>query len=357
MVKTFKELFEERIGKAINKENIKFLKKDDDRFVEIDDVQKMNRYHDALGRFTWAPTHAAHGSGGGTSASQSSGGSASKNSVSGEPVKNPISKPSELKKYEELNSESEKLSEIDRGIDYVERNSSTQMPKAVERKMFDADKVIEETNCTPKEAERAHELATSLYEDAVASEPKITKALVDVAKENGGEMYGLAFRLKDETSLSRKIISDSKEKGSYEDAAKDIKDAVRYTMVFDDDRLASGYKNVSEALEKAGFTEMRCKNYWAQYDNGGAPIKSVQCVFTSPNGQTFELQFHTYRSQGAKELCHPMYEKWREEGTSEQKKNELNTRMTECYSFVSNPKGVSEVNEFDAYKGKPKKRN
>ena len=364
MAKTFNELFEERIGKTNNIQRVEFLKRSN-RFVEIEDVRKYNHNHDALGRFTFSNG----GSSSGGRATTIPGtrynyqrGTFTGNGKDGEyhatngSVANPISKPDELKKYESLNTDEEKRAEINRGVDFVERTSTTKTPKAFNRKEFNADKVMEQCGCSREDAEKAHEYALDVYNQASINEPTITNALTSAAKQSGGNMYGLDFRLKDETSLTRKIITDtndpSEDVWNYQKAARNIKDAVRYTMTFDDDGFSNGYESTKKALEKQGFVEMRCRNYWQKYADGDAPIKSVQCVYKAPNGQMFELQFHTNNSQGAKELCHPMYEEARADTTKQGRKDVLNDKMTELYSFVSDPPGVYDIKEHNKFKKK-----
>ena len=126
-------------------------------------------------------------------------------------------------------------------------------------------------------------------------------------------------------------------------AAADVKDAVRYTAVFETSNFTQGYQNVKSTLEAKGYTEDRCKNYFADYAEGTSVQKAVQCVYSDSKGNRLELQFHTYESQGAKEVNHPLYEQSRAASTTKADKKVLNNRMTNISSNVPDPKGVMSI--------------
>ena len=141
--------------------------------------------------------------------------------------------------------------------------------------------------------------------------------------------------------MAGKISADAKEDGiSIEQAASKIKDSVRYTAVFEDSGFVDGYNKVKAELEAKGYTETRCKNFFQMYEDGTSCQKAVQCVFTNKDGLFFELQFHTYSTQGAKEVNHPFYEEQRAATTKTNRKNALNDAMTKISSYSATPDGV-----------------
>lgn len=81
-------------------------------------------------------------------------------------------------------------------------------------------------------------------------------------------MYGLEYRLKQPTSLAGKIGADAKASGmSFKDAANNIKDVIRYTAVSDTNNFVEKYNNIRANLEKKGYTETRCKNFFERYSS------------------------------------------------------------------------------------------
>ena len=147
--------------------------------------------------------------------------------------------------------------------------------------------------------------------------------------------------------LSGKIAADSKNNEiSFEKAASDIKDSVRYTALFENEDFTKGYNEVKSSLESKGYKEERCKNFFKKYDEGKADIKSVQCVYSNKSGDKFELQFQTYETQGAKEISHPMYEESRALTTTESRKAELKKATIKLYSNASTPEGANDINDY-----------
>ena len=114
--------------------------------------------------------------------------------------------------------------------------------------------------------------ANKLYNKSKLLEPSISKDLISLLGDGIGELKSFDHRLKDMESIKRKIISDSKDyDGSYQRAADNITDAIRYTFVLPDDEYVSKVDEYLHKLEGIGY---------------------VECP--SPNEkEVFELQFHT----------------------------------------------------------------
>ena len=210
---------------------------------------------------------------------------------------------------------------------------------------------------TPEQIEKGLQEAEKIYSYWAEHEPAITDAVVGAVKDIGGTMYGLDNRRKFDKSLAKKAIADAldpslKYNGDIAKAAADIKDGARYTAVFESDNFAEGYKRIKEALGKMGIREYRCKNFFTQYrDQDGSKgkigeQKSVQCVFETPDGQKFELQFHTPESMAAKEVNHPTYKQKKEPASEHKEYNEPRSRfMRDTSSVVPDPKGVFDIEE------------
>lgn len=127
-------------------------------------------------------------------------------------------------------------------------------------------------------------------------EPGTTRIMQDLASKHGGELEGLQYRLKGEESLARKIDADSRDfDGDRVKAADNLSDAIRYTMVIDDDTYTDGVDNTIKALEADGYS-VRAKNFWKFGDD----YQGINAKATK-DGVTLELQFHTRASLDFKE--------------------------------------------------------
>lgn len=184
-------------------------------------------------------------------------------------------------------------------------------------------------------------LSKKIYDDAKRREPRITKDVTRSVRKGGADMYGLENRLKTKSSIKRKIETDSKEKGiTISKAGQSIKDAVRYTAITSDNNFVKAYNTIKENLENSGYKESRCKNYFDEYRKGNVKHKSVQSVFKTDDGYSFEIQFHTPSSQDAKNKKIPIYEERRKPGLSAKRKRELEKQMVDLAENVTIPKDV-----------------
>ena len=193
-------------------------------------------------------------------------------------------------------------------------------------------------------AKACGDLAEKIYKKASAREPKITRDVVSAVTQSGSRMYGLEHRLKTKESLARKIDADSKEKNiSPEEAARSIKDAIRYTSLCNDDLFTDSYHAVRSNLENQGYSEIRCRNYFELYRQGKAKHKQITSVYADKKGNQFELQFQTPSSLEAKNRKTPLYEAARTVGIGEKRKAELTKEMDALAKRVKTPKGVYRI--------------
>lgn len=212
------------------------------------------------------------------------------------------------------------------------------------RQSFDIGRIMDRGKISESKAHECCDYADKLFKKAQKAEPAITKDVVSAVQESGASMYGLENRIKQPTSIAAKIGQDAREDGiSISEAARAIKDVIRYTSISDDSRFVKSYQDVKAYLESIGYSEASCKNYFTLYRDGQSRHKAVQCIYLDPVGNRFELQFHTPASQAAKELKTPIYEARRKSGLSKERQNELEQQMTELAEKVSNPKGVFSI--------------
>ena len=273
----------------------------------IEHIEKFNPYHDERGRFA------------------SASGYASITNMSGKAI---------------ITQSRISQKNVEKNVQKVRAACSNEY-SPIGKQEADVGKVKARGGCSDEDAKKCVKLADDVFEKAAKNEPQITKDIVSTVADNGGKMYGLDFRLKQPSSMAGKIAADAKEDNvSYEKAASGIKDSVRYTAVFETKDFVAGYNNVKSSLEAAGYTEERCKNFFKMYENGKSCQKAVQCVYKNKDGLLFELQFHTYQTQGAKEVNHPYYEEQRQRGTTKKRYKQLNDAMTKISSYSDVPDGV-----------------
>jgi hypothetical protein len=175
--------------------------------------------------------------------------------------------------------------------------------------------------------------ATEIIDKATLEEPAITEAIVNLAKANGGQTEGLDFRVKTVESLARKLETEGVD--------TPIKDAIRYTITFDKDSLTEGATNVMEGLEKAGFEKIKTKNTFKE----GEIYKGVNTAFKTPDGQVFELQFHTPESFDVKQnLTHGLYEELRLiDDPASPRATEIKEELQKISDTVELPKNIDKI--------------
>ena len=198
---------------------------------------------------------------------------------------------------------------------------------------------------------RAHNLAIARaaakerVAKAKADEPKLTAAMQGCAEEVGGELVGLEYCVKGEGSLTRKIRTETLEKGcTAAQAAASMKDVNRYTMQLTEDNFVAGYEKTVSALKAQGYEVVRVKNTMA---NPNAPYRGVNTNVKSPDGSIWELQFHTAKSLEVKEVNHKLYETQRKDSTPAVKKAELGRQMAQNATSIPTPAGIEKIGNID----------
>ena len=175
---------------------------------------------------------------------------------------------------------------------------------------------------------------------ASRSEPAITTGLQRaLGRVDGATMPGLEFRLKSPDSLYRKIATDLEGNEPPRDvrrAVSRIKDAVRYTAQVPDADFARGVELVTSDLSARGFTPVSWKNTFGQPGYQG-----INSAWRSPDGQVFELQFHTPTSFDVKMRSHDVYERLRLPNLSRQERTRLLAETVRIFETVPMPPGAT----------------
>lgn len=186
--------------------------------------------------------------------------------------------------------------------------------------------------------------ALSVYNTAAIKEKTITPDIKESAKESNSKLFGLENRLKSLESIERKINKKEIENGKTEkEAAESINDSVRYTTISDTKNFVSSYEKFKNSMEKKGYTETECKNYFELFNRGIVKHKAVQSLFETKDGFKFEVQFQTPESQHVKTKKIPLYEERRKVGIDDKRARELESEMEKLALEIPDPPRIDEI--------------
>lgn len=133
---------------------------------------------------------------------------------------------------------------------------------------------------------------------AESIEEEITRDLKVLESEGIGRLKALEHRLKSMSSILEKVVADSRDyNGSYERAANNICDAVRYTFIINQDLYTINLEKCLHKLEDMGYEVVDFKNKWDNKEYKGINVRIV----SKNKEDIFELQFHTPLSYRIKE--------------------------------------------------------
>ena len=178
------------------------------------------------------------------------------------------------------------------------------------------------------------------------AEPGISADAQAIERENdrGGWLQGFEFRLKDEDSLKEKVTKklEAEPRMTAVEALHEVSDAIRYTYCFQLDAYVKGYYDINERLESRGHEMWFSKNWWTHRE-----YKGINTRWISPDGQRFEVQFHTQESFHAKHhVTHAAYERIRDPTTSRRELRELHEFQKEVCSRIRVPDGAGAIPDF-----------
>jgi len=172
--------------------------------------------------------------------------------------------------------------------------------------------------------------ALRILEAARAEEPAVSAALEESAGAAGGRLEGTSHMLKEEASLTRKLLdrasslpeANADPAGAVRQVSAKVNDALRYTVSIEPENYVAGKEQVYASLRARGYT---FAYEWDAWGSPESPYRGVNSTWKTPNGQLFEVQFHTPESYVVKSSpeIRALYEEWRETGTSPERKAEL----------------------------------
>ena len=178
------------------------------------------------------------------------------------------------------------------------------------------------------------------------AEPGLSPDVQAIEQENkhGGWLEGFKHRLKGEDRLSEKIAEalEVEPQLTAAGALRELPDAIRYTYCFVPEKYTKGYYDIKERYESRGHEMYYSQNYWTNPE-----YKGINTRWVTPEGQRFEVQFHTPESFHAKHhVTHLAYERIRNLATSDEERGELKEFQREVSSWVRVPDGAVDIPNY-----------
>ena len=179
------------------------------------------------------------------------------------------------------------------------------------------------------------------------AEPRISADVLAIEQENkhGGWLEGFEQRLKGEDRLKQKIaegLAASTPDATPSQVLRLIPDAIRYTFCLEPENYAKGFYGIKEQLEGRGYEMYFCKNWWTDPE-----YKGINTRWVTPEGQRFEVQFHTAESFHAKHhMTHLAYERIHNPPPIRAELRELHAFQREVSSWVQVPDGAIDIPDY-----------
>jgi hypothetical protein len=177
-------------------------------------------------------------------------------------------------------------------------------------------------------------------------EKTVTPAMRRIeAEDPDRHLAGLENRLKGKDRLAEKVEKwlSAQPDLRPDDGFKLVKDAIRYTFVYDEEHYTEGVYSDCDRLESVGFTPVDRQNSWKEDQ-----YKGVNGRWREPDsGILFEVQFHTQESVDAKELTHPAYERIRDPATPPNEVRDLRAFQSEVCSRIRTPLRATEIPDYN----------
>jgi hypothetical protein len=172
----------------------------------------------------------------------------------------------------------------------------------------------------------------------------VTPAMRRIESEDQDRhLVGLDHRLKGKDRLAEKVEYDIRKWGvTAEQAFANVKDAIRYTFQYPEDKYADGVRADIDRLKSDGFKLVECRNMWDCAEYKG--INSRWRV-TGVN-QLFEVQFHTQASFAAKQETHAAYERLRSLPEDHEDVHELRAYQRDVTSKIPETPGALDIPSY-----------
>lgn len=190
-----------------------------------------------------------------------------------------------------------------------------------------------------------HARVTDLIGTVHEREEAVSSDVLTVAWDNdtGATLGGFEFCRKGEDRLKEKIaerLADEPNK-SADEVVGALHDAIRYTFVLQPENYAKGCRELTDRLSARGHQMYESKNFWADPE-----YKGINSRWVTPEGQRFEVQFHTPESFHAKhQVTHHAYERLRDPRTSDAQLRDLHSFQRTVSSYTPVPDRAASVRD------------
>lgn len=180
---------------------------------------------------------------------------------------------------------------------------------------------------------------------AETEENVVTPAMLRIeAADPERHLAGLEHRRKGQDRILEKVVRQMEAEADLtpDEALASVKDAIRYTFQYTDERYGEGVQTDVDRLKAAGFELVELRNSWRHEE-----YKGINSRWLIPdNGQLFEVQFHTRISFEAKQLTHQAYERLRVPETPKVERDELEDFQHRVNANVPVPHGVPNYADY-----------
>lgn len=160
----------------------------------------------------------------------------------------------------------------------------------------------------------------------------------------GGRLLGFDFRLKAPDRLAEKVAERLRREPDRdpERILGTVHDAIRYTFCLPRESYTAGCEEIKGMLESHGYQMYQRKNSWPDPE-----YKGLNTRWITPDGQRFEIQFHTPESFHAKhDMTHKAYERLRRPGVGPAERQELMDFQKLVSSYIPIPDRAQEISDF-----------
>ena len=201
-----------------------------------------------------------------------------------------------------------------------------------------------EHRATVEAVNRAYAIDQGYARVQEIEEKTVTPAMRRIEAEDPDRtLVGLEHRLKGKDRLSEKVTEAMTERSrTVDEAFATVKDAIRYTFCYPEDRYTEGVVADCERLEHDGFEPVDRRNSWDAEE-----YKGINSRWRVPgDGQLFEVQFHTRASLDAKEETHWAYEKLRDPATVKAEQEALSKYQRDVSAGIPIPPGAVDIPDY-----------
>lgn len=177
-------------------------------------------------------------------------------------------------------------------------------------------------------------------------EKTVTPAMRRIeAEDSERHLAGMSNRLKDKDRLTEKVEKWMSAQADLrpEDAFRLVKDGMRYSLVYSEEKYTQGVYADCDRLKAAGFEPGDRAGHWEndQYRGINSRWREPQ------SGLLFEVQFHTKTSYDARQVTHAAYERIRDTSTPPDEVRRLKDYQHEVNIGIPVPPGATEIPDYN----------